>query len=764
MNANDNFENKELPLKDKELNNANLTPVSESETEETKAQSNETTQQSEVEQNISHTAEKEADKKPEDSIAPIIAKNSTSVEKSEMKVTDLEEETLKENTEENKDKESSEETITSSDDKDSIDTITPEDKKETEETKTAKIEETRTPTEESEEVVADATKKEETDEDPEKPSLKEDDEEGKSTDKKDKTTVIRKKRTAPIPLTFEQIVNNLRELSKKNKFKRKDLDRAQYLFLNECRKEIEAQKALFVKEGGKEEDFVVKESDLHNEGKELLKTLAEKRKQIAAEEEKLKEINLKRKLEIIERVKELTKSQDDFNKVYQEFKSLQQEWKDIRIVPHGREHELWKSFQLEAEKFYDLVRIHNEFRDYDFKKNLEVKIGLCKSAEKLVDEDDIVSAFHQLQKLHRDWRDIGPVARKDREVTWQRFRESSTLINKKYQAHIETLKEKENENYEKKVAICEKLEAIDLSALKTTRDWDSKTREVLNLQNEWRQIGYAPRKVNAKIFRRYRAACDLFFKQRNAYYHSIKGELEENLKKKIELCERVEEMKDSTDWRETTPKMIAIQREWKEIGMVPRRNSSSVWKRFITACDYFFEQKKLHSKALREEEVENLKLKNEITEKIKEIDTSLSKDEALSTLKELTAEWQAIGFVPFRDKDRAFKEFMDASDFHYDRLNIDKSERKLETFKTNISEMTKPGQSRGKVFHERDKLMRQFERMKAELQTYENNIGFLTSSSKKGSALVDDMNSKIEKIKAELELIVKKIDAIDEEI
>ena len=585
--------------------------------------------------------------------------------------------------------------------------------------------------------------------------------EKKKVEKKEGKTLVSK---TPEILTFEQIVENLRKLLKKETFSRKELDKAQYLFLNECKKEIDSQKEEFLKAGGAEEDFVLKESDLHTEGKNLLQTLSEKRKQIATNESKVKEKNLERKLAIIEEIKELTDSQEDFNKVYQEFKTLQKEWNSIRSVPHSKEHELWKSYQQHVETFYDRVRLHNEFRDYDFKKNLEQKLGLCESAERLNDEQDVVSAFHQLQKLHKDWRDIGPVARKDRELIWQRFKEISAIINKKYQAHIETLKEKENENYEKKIAICEELEAIDFSALKNTRDWDTKMREVLNLQAVWREIGYAPRKVNAKIFRRYRAACDLFFKNKNEYYQSIRGELEENLKKKIALCERAEEMKDSTDWKETTPKMIAIQREWKEIGMVPRRNSASVWKRFISACDHYFEQKKIHSKSIRETEVENLKLKREVTEKIKNIDSELSKEDALSHIKDLMEEWHSIGFVPYKDKNKAYKEFLDATDAQYARLNIDKSERKLETFKTNISEMTKSEHSRGKVLHERDKLMRQFERMKSELQTYENNIGFLSSSSKKGSVLVDDMNSKIERIKAELELIVKKIDAIDAEI
>ena len=463
-------------------------------------------------------------------------------------------------------------------------------------------------------------------------------------------------------------------------------------------------------------------------------------------------------------MKALTESQEDFNKKYQDFKSLQHEWNSIKQVPHGKEHELWKSYQEQVEKLYDIVHIHNEYRDYDFKKNLESKMGLCESAEKLIEENDIVSAFHQLQKLHKDWRDIGPVARKDRELIWQRFKEASAEINRKYQDRIELLKAQEGENYEKKIALCETLEAIDLEALKTTRDWEAKTRQVLNLQTDWREIGYAPRKVNAKIFQRYRAACDKFFKGKNAYYQSIRGELDENLKKKIELCERAEEMKESQDWKNTTSDMIAIQREWKEIGMVPRKNSSSIWKRFISACDYFFEQKKLHTKSIRQEEAENLELKREITDKIKNIDTALSTEEAHDKLKELMSEWHAIGFVPFKEKNNAHNEFSAATDAQYSRLKIDKSERKLESFKSNISEMTKSDRSRGQVFHERDKLMRQFERMKSELKTYENNIGFLSSSSKKGNVLLDDMNSKIEKIKAELELIVKKIDAIDEKI
>ena len=816
MNANDNFEKKDLPIESKDLNEANVTEVSE--TDENQNLDNEVTnpvEQNKIEPDSNLKAKDDSEEKP-----------SEKAEQKSDEISTAEPETAPEEKEETDTKTVAEDaTVDTPDtsepadlqkDESSVDVTTPSeiDSEVKSETATAKAEEkesheastksevlkeeetkleeaqpdkeessvesTATPETDSE-ARSEATKEDVTtkvaetesqetsakDEDPNEEDKKQEEAESdkKKSEKKDakKARSIAKPKIA-VPLTFGEIVDNLRKLSERDKFTRKDVDRAQYLFLNECRKEFEEQKKEFIKEGGKEEDFVGKESELHTEGKKLLETVVEKRKKIAANEEKQKEKNLERKLAMIERVKELTESQDDFNKVYQEFKSLQQEWNNIRLVPHGKEHELWKSFQRQVEKFYDIVRIHNEFRDYDFKKNLESKTGLCEAAEKLLNEEDTVSAFHQLQKLHKDWRDIGPVARKDREVIWQRFKEVSAEINKKYQAHIETLKEKENENYEKKVAICEELEAIDYSVLKNAREWDAKMREVFNLQAAWREIGYAPRKVNAKIFKRYRAACDLFFTNKNAYYQTIRGELDENLKKKIALCERAEEMKESTDWRKTTPEMIDIQREWKEIGMVPRRHSSSIWKRFIAACDYFFEQKKKHTDKLYEEEVQNLKLKNEVTEKIKNIDVSIPNDEALEALKSLMAEWQSIGYVPFKELNKVNREFNEATDGQFSRLNINKSERKLETFKSNISEMTKPDQSRGQVLYEREKLMRQFERMKSDLQTYENNVGFLTSSSKKGNTLVDDMNSKIDKIKGELQLIVKKIEAIDDKI
>ncbi|MDD3980008.1 MAG: DUF349 domain-containing protein [Proteiniphilum sp.] len=567
-------------------------------------------------------------------------------------------------------------------------------------------------------------------------------------------------------LSIDEIVQNLRELLDAEHPKRKEVDDYKNQFYRSLRNEIEGQKQTFLTGGGEEIDFVANEPAIFIEGKELLLKIREKRAAILAKEEVEKERNVARKLAIIEQIKLLTENQgqEDFNKIYQEFKSLQQEWNEIRLIPQARVNELWKSYQHYVEIFYDLVRINNEFREYDFKKNLELKTELCEAAERLNEEPDVISSFHQLQNLHQEWREIGPVSRKEREEIWNRFKEASTSINKKYQAHFEALRSKEDENLELKTALCEKLEAIDYSEIKTIRDWNNKVKEVLEIQTQWRQIGYVPRKWNTKIYKRYRAACDFFFRSKNDFYKSLRNEMEENLQKKMALCERAEEMKESQDWKKTTQEMIEIQKEWKSIGIVPHKYVDTIWKRFITACDYFFEQKKIHTSSQYEEESKNLEAKKTIVEQIKQLDPSLDSDDAVEALRGLMDEWYAIGHVPYKLKDRVYREFYDATEAQFDRLNIDKAERKLESFKTNIADMGRSENAKGQMLREREKLMRQYDRMKNELQTYENNIGFLSVSSKKGNHLVDDMNQKVEKIKAELQLIVKKVEAIDREL
>ena len=590
------------------------------------------------------------------------------------------------------------------------------------------------------------------------------DESEESDDDTDENSVV--ELPAATLLSIDEIVRKLRDLLASEEPQRKEVDEYKNQFYNLLRNETEQQKAVFINEGGEEIDFVINEPAAFTEGKELLQQIKEKRAKILAQQEVQKEANVAKKLAIIERIKELTENsgQEDFNKTYQEFRELQQQWSDIKLVPQAKVNELWKSYQYYVERFYDLVRINNEFREYDFKKNLELKTALIEAAEKLDEEKDVVSAFHQLQNLHQEWREIGPVSRKEREEIWNRFKEASTVINRKYQGHFEALKEQENENLEQKTALCEKLEAIDYTKIKTLKDWNNKLKEVLGIQEQWRKIGYVPRKLNTKIYERYRAACDVFFKHKNDFYKSMRQEMEENLQKKTALCERAEALKNSQDWRKTTQEMIEIQREWKTIGIIPRKHMDSMWKRFIAACDYFFEQKKIHTSSQHSEEAKNLATKREIVEKINAIDTSLVADDALSILRELMDEWYQVGHVPYKMKDKAYREFYDATEAQYDRLKIDKADRKLESFKTNLSDMVKSDNAKSQIFREREKLMRQYERMKTELQTYENNIGFLSVSSKKGNSLIDDMNNKVKKIKSELELIVKKIEAIDKEL
>ncbi|MDK2837289.1 MAG: hypothetical protein PWR15_358 [Bacteroidota bacterium] len=567
-------------------------------------------------------------------------------------------------------------------------------------------------------------------------------------------------------LSIEEIVSKLRELASSEDLQRKEMDELKSQFYRSIRNETAEQKAKFLANGGEEIDFVPEELPLYTEGKELLAKIKEKRAQIQAREEAEKEQNVAKKLAIIEQIKQLTENpgQEDFNKTYQEFRLLQQQWNDIKLIPQAKANELWKSYQLYVERFYDLVRINNEFREYDFKKNLELKTELCEAAERLDEEPDVISAFHQLQNLHQQWREIGPVSRKDREEIWNRFKEASNKINKKYQAHFEEIKLQENENLEKKTAICEQLESIDYSALTTQKAWREQLDKVLALQDEWRKIGYVPKKWNSKIYERYRAACNIFFEKKNQFQKSIRDELDENLRKKTALCEQAEALKDSKDWRKTTQEMIRIQKEWKEIGPVPRKFVDSLWQRFISACDYFFEQKKLSSSSHLAEEQNNLEAKKAIIEKINNIDPQLPIDEASALLHQLIEEWHNIGHVPFKQKDTIYSDFYEATEAQFNRLNIDKGDRKLQSYRNSISDMAKSDNGRGQLLREREKLMRQYDRMKNELQTYENNLGFLSVSSKKGNTLIDEMNQRVKRLRSDLDLLIKKIDAIDKEL
>ncbi|MDR0682048.1 MAG: DUF349 domain-containing protein [Dysgonamonadaceae bacterium] len=526
--------------------------------------------------------------------------------------------------------------------------------------------------------------------------------------------------------------------------------------------ETEAAKKAFIESGGLEEEFKAEEDE--EKLKNLLSIFREKKTSLIAETEKVKEENLIIKKAIIEKIKELVDSKEDFYKVNNEFKKLQQQWKEIKQIPQSAVNELWKEYQHYSEKFYDLLKINNEMRDYDFKKNMELKQNLCVAVEKLDEEKDVVSAFYQLQKLHQEWREIGPVSREFREEIWARFKKASSVINKRHQEHFDALRGLEQRNLEEKNAICEEVEAIDYSKLLSFKEWDEQNKRVLNLQDKWKTIGFAPRKHNVKIFERFRTACDVFFQKKSDFYKGIKDLMDVNMEKKKNLCEQVEALKDSQDWKETTDKLVALQREWKTIGPVSRKYSDTIWKRFISACDYFFEQKNIHFSSQKSEEVENLKKKKEIIAHLNAIDESLPVNEAIAQIREYMAQFNDIGHVPFREKDKIYKDYRIAVDNHYDRLKIDESERRLQSFKANLNEYSTGEKSKNKLLNEREKLMRNYERLKNDIQTYENNIGFLSVSSKGGGGLLKEMLHKIETLKDELNLIEKKIEVIDQSL
>ncbi|EXY19791.1 DUF349 domain-containing protein [Bacteroides fragilis] len=563
--------------------------------------------------------------------------------------------------------------------------------------------------------------------------------------------------------TKEEVLLRLKEVAQDaENANKQELDGLKQTFYKIHNAEIEAAKKTFVENGGAEEEFIAQPSGVEEEFKSLMAAIKEKRSALAAEIEKQKEENLQVKLSIIEELKELVESPDDANKSYNEFKKLQQQWNEVKLVPQAKVNELWKNYQLYVEKFYDILKLNNEFREYDFKKNLEIKTHLCEAAEKLADEQDVVSAFHQLQKLHQEFRDTGPVAKELRDEIWNRFKAASTAVNRRHQQHFEALKESEQHNLDQKTVICEIVEAIEFDQLKTFAAWETKTQEVIALQNKWKTIGFAPQKMNVKIFERFRKACDEFFKKKGEFFKLLKEGMNANLEKKKALCEKAESLKDSTEWKETAEILTKLQKEWKTIGPVSKKYSDAVWKRFITACDYFFEQKGKATSSQRSVEQENLEKKKAIIARLTAIDETTDADEASKEVRELMKEWNGIGHVPFKEKDRLYKQYHGLIDQLFDRFNISASNKKLSNFKSSIGNIQSGGSQ--SLYREREKLVRTYENMKNELQTYENNLGFLTTSSKKGNSLLTEINRKVEKLKSDLELVLQKIKVIDESI
>ena len=576
--------------------------------------------------------------------------------------------------------------------------------------------------------------------------------------------IVSEKPVEPVQkLTKEEILAKLKEVvADVENVAKPEIDGLKQSFYKLHNAEQDAARKLFIENGGAAENFVPQTDCVEEEFKNIMSVIKEKRSALTAELEKQKEMNLQVKLSIIEELKELVESPDDANKSYTEFKKLQQQWNEVKLVPQAKVNELWKNYQLYVEKFYDLLKLNNEFREYDFKKNLEIKTHLCEAAEKLADEADVVSAFHQLQKLHQEFRDTGPVAKELRDEIWARFKAASTTVNRRHQQHFEALKEVEQHNLDQKTVICEIIEAIDYKELTNFASWESKTQEVIALQNKWKTIGFAPQKMNVKIFERFRKACDEFFRKKGEFFKSLKEGMNENLEKKRALCEKAEALKDSTDWKATADELTKLQKEWKTIGPVAKKYSDAVWKRLISACDYFFEQKNKATSSQRSVEQENLEKKKAIIEKLNAIDDQMDTEEATQLVRDLMKEWNGIGHVPFKEKDRIYKQYHSQVDKLFEHFNISVSNKKLSNFKSTISSIQEG--SPQALYREREKLVRAFDNMKNELQTYENNLGFLTTSSKKGNSLLTEINRKVEKLKADIELVKEKIKVVDENI
>ncbi len=562
--------------------------------------------------------------------------------------------------------------------------------------------------------------------------------------------------------TKEEVVARVQEIAGSDEVGDKtELNLLKQLFYKFHNAEVEEAFRAFVEAGGEEDKFMPEIDPAEPLFREAMQTIRERRAAIQEAQEKQKQDNLQRKLEILERIQQLASTPEEANQNFDEFKALQNEWKEIKSVPAERATELWKNYQLYVEQFYDLLKLGHELRDYDFKKNLEIKMRLIEQAEALAENPDVLQAFNQLQALHQEWKETGPVAKEIREDIWTKFKEASTVINKKHQAHFEAIKAREEENLAKKTALCEQLEEIKTDELKTFADWDAITQKIKELQAEWKTIGFAPQKMNTAIFERFRQGCDAFFEKKTAFFHDLKEELNANLAKKKELVEKAESLMDSTEWRSTGDVLINLQKRWKEIGTVPRKYSEDLWKRFTAACDHFFEARQAATADVRNEEKANKEQKLGIIAQLKEL-AETEGENVIAQVKELQQKWSEVGHVPFRDKEALYKEYRAICDKIYDAYGVSQAKRRLNNFRQNLQQRVES--AGGSLAGERERMQRAYERMVAEIKTYENNIGFLNAGSKKGNSLVETMNKKVEKLRDELNLLAQKIKAVDEQM
>lgn len=559
----------------------------------------------------------------------------------------------------------------------------------------------------------------------------------------------------------KQLVEVLQNLAQQpvNEVK-EDVVRVRVAFAAIRKEELAKEKEAFIAKGNEESAFAPAADELEEQFKSLYAEIKEKRAAYNAAQDALKAENLAKKREIISKINEIAEDADNVNRQYSTVQQLQQDFKAIGEVPSENDTEVWKAYQVAVERFYDLLKMNKELRDYDFKKNLEQKQALCAEAEALDEEADIVDAFKKLQQLHTSWREIGPVSKEIREELWTRFKNASAVINKKYQSFFEERKANEKKNAEGKEALCVKIEAISTDNLKTYASWDEATKAIIGLQEEWKKLGFASRKVNTELFARFRKSCDEFFAKKAEFFKRMKDELAANLAKKIELCEKAEALKDSTEWKKTTDALIALQKEWKTAGPVVKKHSDAVWKRFIAACDAFFEEKKKQNVNVHSVEHENLKQKKDIIAQINSILENKETEDAPNKVRELMKKWQEVGHVPYKEKDKVYAEYKAAIDKAFEQLDMKAKKARMANFANSINQMS----DTGKVYHERERLVRAYEMKSQELKTYENNLGFFNAQSKSGNSLVKEMERKIANIKEEIAMLEQKIKLIDEKI
>ena len=559
--------------------------------------------------------------------------------------------------------------------------------------------------------------------------------------------------------TKAEILERVREIAHGDETPQKEeVDNLKTAFYKLHIAEREAHIKAFIDGGGDPNQYQIVPDSVEEAFKAEMGIIKEKRAKLFKEQEAEKQENLTKKLAIIDKIKSMITTPEEANKSYQEFKTLQQQWREIKNVPAEKANELWRNYQLYVEQFYDMLRLNSIARDEDFKKNLEAKTRLCEIAENLANEEDIISAFHQLQKLHQEYREIGPVAKEQREEIWNRFKAASTVINKRHQQHFEGIRAREEDNLARKTVLCEKVEAIAAEENKGSGDWEKHTKQIIELQSEWKTIGFAPQKMNVKIFERFRAACDDFFGRKAEYFKGLKDTFKQNAEKKRALIEKAQALQDSTDWKATGDKFIALQKEWKTIGIVPKKLGDQLWEEFLGACNKFFEARKAAGAGQHSEEYANLDKKREVIAKLKGIAEEAGED-IQEKVQSLVEEYNAIGHVPFKEKDKIYEEYHAVLDKLYKDLNISVAKRRLNNFKQNLKQVAERGENA--LDNERARLFRQYEAIKQEVQTYENNLGFLNASSKKGNSLIDEMNRKVQKLKDDMNLVREKIKAID---